>query len=140
MYFDSSVSAKDVVDVKTNVVDDVVHFTTGCAIAAMLTADSCRAICFPTMKNKAQWLPIVAQSTLALQKWLESKACTSLRCPPDFDATSPLPSSPQRAPPHQPLALEDLGGRQTSADTVEHPIETQQSHQPLAHEYLNQMD
>ena len=139
VYYESSVSAK-MVDVKTNVVEDVVHFTTGCAIAAVLTADSCRAVSFPTVKNKAKWVPFAAKNTLVLQQWLEVKACTSLRCSGDFDATSPLPSSPQRASPHQSLAFEDLGGRQTSAETVEHPIETQPPHQPLAHEYLNQMD
>jgi len=133
--YDSSVNAKSN-DVKTRhtvsdtMIEDVVHFTTGCAIAVVLTADSCRALSFSTLKNTKQWLTFAAKNTLALQKWLHVKACTSLLL-------------------QQPLAHEDIGGRLRNSIELRQPhqhlaheasIATQLTHQPLAHEDLNQMD
>ena len=67
------------IEMKTDAMKDILQFTTGCAIAVMLTTDSCRAVSFPTIKNKAHWEPFAAANTLALQKWLEVKAHTSFR-------------------------------------------------------------
>ena len=74
--YDSSAGAK-MVTVKTNAIHDLVQFSTGCAIAAVLTAYSCRAISFPVTKNYAQWKPFAIENTVALQKWLEIKEYTS---------------------------------------------------------------
>ena len=73
VHYDSNVNAK-MVDLQTNVVNDVVQFTTGCAIALMLTPHIYSAICFPTVKNRAQWFEFVAMNTLALQPFLNFKA------------------------------------------------------------------
>jgi len=64
------------------------------------------AVLFPTKKNKARWLAFAGENTLALQKWLQ--------------VTSLLPYATRHAQvlvkartsllPHQPLALEDIGG------------------------------
>ena len=73
--YDGGTSAKNC-EMKTDADKDIVQITTGCAIAVMLTTniDSCRAVSFPCIKNNAQWKKFAAESTLALQEWLEVKA------------------------------------------------------------------
>ena len=52
VHYQDGVSAKQVTHVMTSVDQDVVHFTTGCAIAILFNTASCRAMCFPTTKTK----------------------------------------------------------------------------------------
>jgi hypothetical protein len=89
--YDSGISAQRIGEIQTNVAQDVVHFTTGCALAIVLSANNkCGAISFPCIKNSAQWKPFARANTIALQKWLQFKAISSLLLP-------------------QPLPLEDVG-------------------------------
>ena len=75
---------------KTDAVKDIVQFTCGCAVAIMLTTDTCRAVCFPTIKNKAQWQPFAAANTLDMQEWLQVQTNTKFRWGPGYH----LPTAP----------------------------------------------
>ena len=75
VFYDGGISAKSC-EMKTHAAKNILQITTGCAIAVRLTTnkDSCRAVSFPCIKNKAQWHKFAAESTRALHEWLEVKA------------------------------------------------------------------
>jgi len=64
--YDGGISAKMVEEVKTNVVKDVLHITTGCALAVVLTANSCCAVSFPCTAQTVG--PRTGDSRLHLKK------------------------------------------------------------------------
>jgi len=102
VHYDCGVNAA-MVDVKTDATKDVVHLTTGCAIAVLVTPDVCCAVSFPCIKNKEQWLPFAAENSVALQRWVEVKAsqqCTTLwRCNTAFTCDAEPPAEPLAEPP-----------------------------------------